>query len=88
MLHEWKAIDSQKKLFYCELSKGKRTAGGPRKRYKDSLKASLSNLDLDTKSWEELAKDRDSWRAAVHHGAVSYEEKQVEKAESKRAARK
>ena len=77
-----------KKLLYCELSEGKRAAGGPRKRYKDSLKASLGNLDLDVNSWEELATDRENWRAAVHCGAVFYEERQTEKAEEKRAQRK
>ena len=61
---------------------------GARKRYKDSLKASLGNLDLDVNSWEELATDRENWRAAVHSGAVVYEERQTEKAEEERAQMK
>ena len=37
-----------KQLFYGELSEGKRSQGGQKNRYKDSLKASLKSLQIDT----------------------------------------
>jgi len=35
-----------KRLLYGELLEGKRSVGGQRKRYKDTLKVSLNNLTL------------------------------------------
>jgi len=37
-----------KRLFYGELSEGKRSQGGQKKRYKNSLKVSLKTLQIDT----------------------------------------
>ncbi len=53
-----------KQFFYGELSQGKRSHGGQKKRYKDMLKASLNTLDIDSTSWEILAQDRSTWRNA------------------------
>ncbi len=39
-----------KQFFYGELSQGKRSHGGQKKRYKDMLKASLNTLDIDSTS--------------------------------------
>jgi len=44
-----------KQVFFGELKKGKRAQGGPKKRFKDTLKASLKSYGLDLKSWESLA---------------------------------
>ena len=55
-----------KKIFYGELSEGKRSRGGQRKRYKDSLKATLKQCQIDTESWEEMAEDRTLWRRTIH----------------------
>ena len=41
-----------KKVFYGELQEGKRCQGGQKKRYKDTLKASLKDFDIPTGSWE------------------------------------
>ena len=51
-----------KKLFYGELCHGKRTVGGQRKLFKDSLKVSLKDFNISTESWKSLASDRPSWR--------------------------
>ena len=44
-----------KKLLYGELQDGKRSNGGQKKRYKDTLKASLKDCNIPTESW---AQDR------------------------------
>ena len=36
----------QKKVFYGELQEGKRSQGGQKKRYKDTIKASLKDFDI------------------------------------------
>ena len=59
----------QKKLLFNELQEGKRFRGAPKKRFKDSLKASLKTLTIDPDSWEAEAQDRCGWRAAVYEGA-------------------
>ena len=46
-----------KKLFYGELAEGKRSQGGQKKRFKDTLKASLKSFDIDLDSWETCARD-------------------------------
>ena len=46
-----------KPLIFGELSTGKRTQGGQRKRYKDALKASLKSYGIDPVSFERIAKD-------------------------------
>ena len=40
-----------KKVFYGELQEGKRSRGGQKKRYKDTLKASLKDNDIPIGSW-------------------------------------
>jgi len=47
-----------KQLFYGELSKGKCSAGGQKKRYKDSLKVSVKSFGICDNMWESLAKSR------------------------------
>ena len=55
-----------KKLFFGELQDGKRSLGAPKKRFKDTLKASLKAFGINPVSWEQAAADRTKWRAAVH----------------------
>ena len=54
-----------KQLFYGKLSEGKRYQGGQKKRYKDSLKASLKSLQINTSTWENAALDRPKWRSEI-----------------------
>ena len=57
-------------LLYGELEKGKRSQGGQKKRYKDSLKTSLKAFEIDQDTWEEFAQNRSTWRLQLkraHH---------------------
>ena len=40
-----------KKILYGELQMGKRSHDGQKKRYKDTLKASLKDFNIPTESW-------------------------------------
>ena len=77
-----------KKILYGELQVGKRSHGGQKKRYKDTLKASLKDFNLPTESWEQIAQDRTKWRGLIKRGAGEYEAKGISEAEQKRAQRK
>ena len=77
-----------KHLFYGELHQGKRTQGGQRKRYKDTLKASLKAFGINPDTWEEAATDRPGWRSLTHKGAAFCEKNRTQLAEEKRRARK
>ena len=67
---------------------GKRSHGGQKKRYKDTLKASLKDFNIPTESWEQIAQDRTKWRGLIKRGAGEYEAKRISEAEQKRAQRK
>ena len=73
-----------KKVLFGELQEGKRSQGGEKKRYKDTLKASLKNFNIPTKSWELAAQDRTKWRCLINKGASKFEAKRICKAERKR----
>ena len=77
-----------KQLFYGEHSEGKRSQGGQKKRYKDSLKVSLKTLQIDTSTWENAALDRPKWRSAITMGATAAEKRRMAEAEEKRRKRK
>ena len=77
-----------KKLFYSELHEGKRSVGCPKKRFKDGIKATLKDFDIDPACWEESAKDRGMWRSLVRKGAAIYEERRISEAKQKRQNRK
>ena len=47
-----------RKVFYGELQERKRSQGGQKKRYKDTLKASLKDFDIPIGSWEGTALER------------------------------
>ena len=77
-----------KRIFYGELATGKRTTGGQYKHYKDTLKASLKNFNIDPDIWENLASIRTTWRSEIRRRATQYENTRIKKAEDKRAERK
>ena len=58
-----------KKLLYCELPQGKRSQGGQKRRFKDTLKVSMKSFGVASNCLEYLALDRDKWREAVKRGA-------------------
>ena len=47
-----------KEVFYRELQEGKRSHGGQKKCYKDTLKASLKDFEIPMGSWEHTAQER------------------------------
>ena len=48
---------------------GKHSHGGQKKRYKDTLKASLKDFNIPTELWEQIAQDRAKWRGLIRRGA-------------------
>ena len=77
-----------KKLLFGELQDGSRNLGAPKKRFKDTLKASLKAFGINPASWEQAAADRSKWRTAVHNGARRHESDRKTAAESRRQERK
>ena len=59
----------QRKSSMEKLQVGKRSHGGQKKRYKDTLKASLKNFNIPTESWEQIAQDRIKWLGIIRRGA-------------------
>ena len=76
-----------KKKFYVELQVGKRSHVGQKRRYNDTLKASLKDFNIPTESWEQIAQGRAKWRDLIRRGAGEYEGKRISEAEQKRAQR-
>ena len=66
-----------KKVFYGELER-KRPQGGQKKRYKDTLKASLKDFDIPIGTWEQTAQERSKWR-----GLINKEKKKIWEVERK-----
>ena len=77
-----------KQIFYSELQSGKRSRGAPKKRFKDTLKASLKSFDVDLSNWNIQAQQRDSWRSTITNGATSHEANRIQQAKLKRQQRK
>ena len=77
-----------KKILYGELEMGKRSHDCQKKRYKDTLKASLKDFNIPTGSWEQIPQDWAKWRGLIRRGAGEYEAKRISEAEQKRAQRK
>ena len=73
-----------KKDFYGELQEGKRSQGGKKKRYKDTLKASPKDFNIPSESWEQAAQDRTKWHCLINKKATKFESKRICEAERKR----
>ena len=73
---------------YGELSTGHRDIGGPKKRYKDSLKKSLGACHIDHRQWSTLAADREDWRLTVHRAVSSFEDSRMDGLKERRRKRK
>ena len=72
-----------KRVFFGELQVGTRSPGGQKKRYKDTMKASLKDFNSPTESWEMAAQYRTKWRCFINKGAAQYEAKELCEAERK-----
>src|SRR5213083_2918718 len=59
-----------KQLLYGELAQGKRSHGGQKKRFKDTLKHNMINCNIDPSSFEALAADRPMWRRPVKNNTI------------------
>ena len=77
-----------RRLLYGELSEGKRSLGGQKKQYKNTLKASLKFCGINSDTWKEMAQVRPTWRSAVSTGVSIFEAKRVEEQKQKRQRRK
>nr|VZI27467.1 unnamed protein product [Spirometra erinaceieuropaei] len=60
-----------KRLFYGDVATGSRRQGGQIRRYKDTLKSSLKRLHINPTNWEELARNRPTWRRTVKTALLS-----------------
>ena len=67
------------KVFYVELQEGKRSQGGQKKRYIETLKASLKDFDIPIGSWELTAQERSKWRGPINKDAALYETREYVK---------
>ena len=67
---------------------GKRKVGGKNKRYKDSVKVTLNELNINVENREALAADCPAWRSAVSSSARLAENKRIQESKTKRAIRK
>ena len=77
-----------KRLLFGQLQHGKRSQGGQKKRFKDTLKSSMKAFHIDYKSWEKTAMDRPKWRPAICIGARTHEADRIATAERRRQDRK
>ena len=68
-----------KKILYGELQVGKRSDGGQKKRYKDTLKASLKDFNIPTELWERLHRIEQSGEASEEGVLVSTKQKESAK---------
>ena len=88
--HVYRMDDNRipKKLLYGELTEGKRSHGGQKKRFKDTLKATLKDCQIDPDHWEELALDRSAWRQKTKAGVKQFEANRIAEQKRKREVRK
>ena len=68
-----------KKILYGELEMSKRSHGGQKKRYKDTLKASLKDFNIPTEAWEQLHRIEQSGEASSEEVLVNMRQKESAK---------
>ncbi len=66
-----------KQVLYGELADGKRSVGCQKKRFKDTLKASLKSFDIDIDTWDNVAVDRPTWRSLTQKDCQIHEERRT-----------
>ena len=77
-----------KDLLYGELATGARCKVRPQLCFKDVCKRDLKACDIDTKSWEAFADNRNLWKQKVSLGLKSGEATIRDKIDERRARRK
>ena len=76
-----------KQMLYGELTTGRRSAGGQRKRHKDHMKVVLKKFDIDPSRLESSSTDRNAWRSQCYSGAMICEQKRNDKMRRRRELR-
>ena len=74
---------AKENILYRVLQVRKYSHGGQKKRYKDTLKASIKDFNIPTESWKQIAKDRTKWQGLIRRGAGEYEAKKKKKKKKK-----
>ena len=74
-----------KKIFYSEVTRGKRKVGRPLLRYSDSVKRDFAYCNIE--NWEENAGNRSVWRQVVREGILVGEERWRRREEERRVRR-
>ncbi|VDL89909.1 unnamed protein product [Schistocephalus solidus] len=77
-----------KQLLYGDVAMGSYRQEGQVRSYKDTLKTSLKQLQINPATWEDLTQNRPAWRKTVNTGAEICEANKITAAKTKRAARK
>ena len=77
-----------KQIFCGELTHGTRCQGGPRRRYKDTLKDALKLCKIPTNGWEAQTANRSVWRQLTIRGTNNFEADRLASLDRKRQARK
>lgn len=77
-----------KQLLYGQLEEGKRHQGGPKMRFKDSLKNHLKICSINTSTFETLASDRAQWRRSCSVSTQRFEVSRIQAAIVRRRHRK
>lgn len=72
---------------YGQLARGRRTRGGPKKRFKDQAKKTLKNFDINPDNLEVEAADRDGWRSVCCQGATHFETERTRQRNERRRRR-
>ena len=67
---------------------GKRSQGGQKKRFMDTLKASLKSLDINIDTWKDVAQDHMAWCHSLFEGCQVAEKRRIAEAKQKREQRK
>ena len=77
-----------RQVLYGELTSGTRPHGGPKRRYKDQFKQNMKLTGLNPQTWDQLAKDRSTWRQTIPAAVKMFEEERRRIVKAKRQARK
>ncbi|BHF61015.1 hypothetical protein SprV_0100398500 [Sparganum proliferum] len=77
-----------KRPFYRDVATGCCRQGGQVHRNKNTLKTFLKRLQINPANWEDLARNRPTWKRAVKTSAAIYETNRIIAAKAKREDRR
>ncbi len=76
-----------RRVLYGQLHHGRRSAGGPKKRYKDQMKNALKKCKIRPEDLEDVAADRTIWQKLCRDGVHTLEMERTSIRQQKRARR-